>query len=125
MKFEKRCSEHTLVAYKKDLDQFEEFLFKTVGDFNILTIDSGMIRQWIVSLMELGDVPKTVVAKVTALKSFYKYLMRQELIDSSPAGMVITPKVAKKLPYFVDENSLHVLLDNGYFQKDLKASGIN
>jgi len=121
LKFEKRCSDHTIVAYKNDLDQFEEFLFKTVGDFNILKIDSRAIRQWIVSLMESGDVPKTVGRKVTALKSFYKYLMRQELIELSPAGMVITPKVPKKLPYFVDENSLHVLLDNGYFRKDFEG----
>lgn len=121
LKFEKRCSEHTIIAYKNDLDQFEEFLFKMVGDFNILKIDSKIIRQWIVSLMESGDVPKTVVRKVTALKSFYKYLMRQELIESSPAGMVTTPKVPKKLPYFVDENSLHILLDNGYFGKDFEG----
>jgi integrase/recombinase XerC len=121
LKFEKRCSDHTIVAYKKDLGQFEEFLFKTVGDFNILNTDSKMIRQWIVSLMEQGDIPKTVVRKVTALKSFYKYLMRQELIGSSPASMVTTPKVPKKLPFFVDENSLHVLLDNGYFQHDFEG----
>jgi len=121
LKFEKRCSDHTIVAYKKDLDQFEEFLFKTVGDFNILEVDRKIVRQWIVSLMELGDVPKTVVRKITTLKSFYKYLMRQEIIESSPAGMVITPKVPKKLPFFVDENSLHVLLDNGYFQKDFEG----
>jgi integrase/recombinase XerC len=120
LKFEKRCSDHTIVAYKNDLDQFERFLFKTVGDFNILKIDRKVIREWIVSLMESGDVPKTVVRKVTTLKSFYKYLMRQELIESSPADMVTTPKVPKKLPYFVDENSLHVLLDNGYFGKDFE-----
>lgn len=121
LKFEKRCSDHTIVAYKKDLDQFEEFLFKSVGDFNVLEVDRSMIRQWIVSLMELGEVPKTVVRKVTALKSFYKYLLRQELIESSPASLVITPKVPKKLPYFLDENSLHVLLDNGYFQQDFEG----
>lgn len=121
LKFEKRCSDHTIVAYKKDLDQFEEFGFKRVGDFNILTADSKLIRQWIVALMEMGDAPKTVVRKITALKSFYKYLMRQEIIVSSPAGMTITPKIAKKLPSFVDENSLHKLLDNGYFGRDFEG----
>ncbi len=121
LKFEKRYSGHTITAYKKDLDQFETFLFKRVGDFNILKVDRNMIRQWIVSLMELGDTPKTVVRKVTSIKSFFKYLMRQELIESSPASMVITPKVPKKLPCFVDENSLHVLLDCGYFQQDFEG----
>jgi integrase/recombinase XerC len=118
LEFEKRCSDHTIIAYKKDLDQFEEFLFKTVGDFNVLKADGKMIRQWIVSLMELGEVPKTVVRKLTAVKSFYKYLMRQEIIESSPASMVIIPKVPKKLPYAVSENSLNRLLDNGYFPND-------
>ncbi|MEL7587028.1 MAG: tyrosine-type recombinase/integrase [Prolixibacteraceae bacterium] len=121
LKFEKRCSDHTIVAYKKDLDQFEEFLFKTIGDFNILKVDSRMVRGWIVSLMEQGDASKTVVRKVTALKSFYKYLMRQEVIESSPAAMVATPKVPKKLPFFLDENTLHVLLDNGYFRHDFEG----
>ena len=121
LKFEKRCSDHTIIAYKKDLDQFEAFLFKWVGDFNILEVDRNMIRQWVVSLMELGDTPKTVVRKVTALKSFYKYLMRQELIGTSPAAMVITPRIPRKLPEFVDENSLHALLDNGYFQQDFEG----
>ena len=121
LKFEKRCSNHTVIAYRKDLDQFEKFLFKTVGDFNVLNIDSKQVRNWIVSLMEEGDAPKTVGRKVTALKSFYKFLMRQQLIESSPASMVITPKVPKKLPFFVDENSLHILLDNGYFQNDFEG----
>lgn len=121
LKFEKRCSDHTILAYKKDLDQFETFLFKWVGDFNILEVDRNMIRQWVVSLMEWGDAPNTVVRKVTALKSFYKYLMRQELIDTSPAAMVITPRIRRKLPEFVDENSLHALLDNGYFQQDFEG----
>ncbi|WP_423129021.1 tyrosine-type recombinase/integrase [Gaoshiqia sp. Z1-71] len=118
LRFEKRCSDHTVVAYKKDLDQFEEFLFRTVGDFDILKVNSKMVRNWIVSLMEEGHASKTVTRKVTALKSFYKFLLRQELIEATPLSMVITPRLPKKLPYFVDENSLNVLLDNGYFGKD-------
>ncbi|MCW0484619.1 tyrosine-type recombinase/integrase [Gaoshiqia sediminis] len=121
LRFEKRCSDHTVVAYKKDLDQFEEFLFKTVGDFNILQVSSKQVRSWIVSLMDKGLTAKTVTRKVTAVKSFYKFLMRQELIEATPLSTVITPKVPKKLPYFLDENSLHCLLDNGYFRNDFEG----
>ncbi|MGD9930929.1 MAG: tyrosine-type recombinase/integrase [Mangrovibacterium sp.] len=121
LRFEKRCSNHTVVAYKKDLDQFEEFLFKTVGDFNILQVSSKQVRNWIVSLMDKGLTAKTVTRKVTAVKSFYKFLMRQELIEATPLSTVITPKVPKKLPYFLDENSLHCLLDNGYFRDDFEG----
>ncbi len=121
LRFEKRCSDHTIVAYKKDLDQFEEYLFNTVGDFNVLEVTNKQIRTWVVLLMEKGLTAKTVNRKVTSLKSFYKYLMRQELIDSTPLTSVPLPKVPKKLPYFLDENSLHTLLDNGYFKNDFEG----
>lgn len=121
LRFEKRCSDHTVVAYKKDLDQFEEFLFKTVGDFDVLEVDSKLVRLWVVALMDGGMTPKTVNRKITSLKSFYKFLLRQELIESTPMNSVISPKVPKKLPYFVDEESLHRLLDNGYFGNDFEG----
>jgi len=121
LRFEKRCSNHTVVAYKKDLDQFEEFLFKTVGDFNVLKVDGKMVRSWVVSLMDGGMAAKTVNRKITSLKSFYKFLLRQELIEVTPMESVISPKVPKKLPYFVDEESLHRLLDNGYFRNDFEG----
>ena len=121
LKFEKRCSEHTVVAYRKDLDQFEDFAFKTVGDFDVLKVDTKLIRTWVVEMMDHGVAAKTVNRKITALKSFYKYLLRQELILVSPVDGVITPRVPKRLPLFVDENSLHHLLDDGYFQNDFEG----
>ena len=107
-----------MVAYEKDLDQFEKFIFKKIGDFNVLTVGSKMIRDWVVSLMDEGLTPKTVNRKITSLKSFYKYLMRQELIESNPLDKVITPKLPKKLPVFASENELNHLLDDGYFGVD-------
>lgn len=121
LRFEKRCSNHTTIAYKKDLDQFEDFVFKTVGDFNVLKVDAKLVREWVVSLMDGGLTPKTVNRKITSLKSFFKYLMRQELIDANPMDLVVSPKVPKKLPHFVDEESLHRLLDNGYFRNDFEG----
>ena len=121
LRFEKRCSNHTVVAYKKDLDQFEDYLFKTVGDFNVLAVDSKQVRAWVVSLMNQGLVAKTVTRKVTTLKSFYKFLLRQELIEKSPLSEVMTPKIPKKLPHFVDEKSLNALLDNGCFSDDFEG----
>ncbi|MGQ7870009.1 tyrosine-type recombinase/integrase [Sunxiuqinia sp. sy24] len=121
LKFEKRCSENTLVAYRKDLDQFEEFVFKTVGDFNVLAVDTKLIRSWVVELMDQGSAAKTVTRKITSLKSFFRYLLRQELIDISPADGVIMPKVPKRLPIFVSEDNLHHLLDDGYFKSDFEG----
>ncbi|MGQ8336513.1 tyrosine-type recombinase/integrase [Sunxiuqinia sp. A32] len=121
LKFEKRCSAHTVTAYKKDLDQFEEFLFKTVGDFDVLKVDPKMVRSWIVEMMSHGVTAKTVTRKITALKSFFKFLMRQEYLEVSPVAAISTPKIPKKLPSFVDENHLHILLDNGNFGNDFEG----
>ena len=118
LRFEKRCSDHTVVAYKKDLGQFDEFMSQTVGDFDYTAVTNKHIRGWIVSLMEARQTPKTVTRKITALKSFYKFLMRQELVDTNPADGVITPKIRKKLPVYVQEKNLNALLDNGYFSSD-------
>lgn len=121
LKFEKRCSEHTVIAYRKDLDQFEAFMFRKIGDFDVLKAEPKMIRSWIVEMMGKGIAAKTVNRKITTLKSFYKYLLRQELIENSPVATIITPKVPKKLPEFVGENDLHQLLDNGYFSNDFEG----
>lgn len=121
LKFEKRCSKNTVVAYCKDLDQFEEFVFKTVGDFDVKQVDTKLIRTWVVALVNDGNTSKTVTRKITSLKSYYKYLLRQEVVSVSPVDGVIIPKIPKKLPVFVDENSLHHLLDDGYFQNDFEG----
>ena len=121
LKYERRCSQHTVVAYRKDLDQFETFMFRRVGDFNVSTVVNRDVRAWIVFLMDQKYTAKSVNRKVTSLKSFYKYLMRQELLEISPVATVITPKVPKRLPMFLDEKCLNSLLDNGYFKNDFEG----
>jgi integrase/recombinase XerC len=121
LKYEKRYSGLTLIAYKKDLDQFEEFFFKAVGDFDVLRIDDKVVRAWIVEMMEEGLTPRTVAKKVAALKSFYKYLLREEIIAESKLNNVILPKIRKKLPFFVEEKNMHHLLDDVEFGRDFEG----
>jgi len=121
LKYEKRYSGLTLVAYKKDLDQFEEFFVKAIGDFDILRIDDKLVRFWVVEMMESGLTPRTVAKKVAALKSFYKYLLREEIIPESRLNNVILPKIRKKLPFFVEEKSMHHLLDDVEFGRDFEG----
>ena len=121
LKYEKRYSGLTLVAYKKDLDQFEEFYNQTIGDFNINGINDKVVRSWVVEMMTGGLSPRTVAKKIAALKSFYKYLLRQEIITENKLIHIILPKIRKKLPYFVEEKCLHHLLDDGYFGNDFEG----
>lgn len=121
LKYEKRYSQLTAIAYKKDLDQFEEFFVKTIGDFNVEGINDKIARMWVVDLMDQGISARTVNKKISALKSFYKYLLRFEVVKENQLVNVIVPKVRKKLPHFVEEKNLDHLLDDGLFGTDFEA----
>jgi integrase/recombinase XerC len=121
LKYEKRYSHLTAVAYKKDLDQFEEFFVKTIGDFNVEGINDKIVRSWVVELMDSGLTARTVNKKISALKSFNKYLMRFGIVSENNLVNVIVPKVRKKLPQFVEEKQLNHLLDDGFFGNDFES----
>jgi integrase/recombinase XerC len=121
LRYEKRYSHLTATAYKKDLDQFEEFFVQTVGDFNVEGINDKIARKWVISLMDKGFSPRTVNKKISALKSFYKYLLRQGVLTENKLVNIILPKVRKKLPQFIDEKRLDHLLDDGFFGNDFEA----
>jgi len=121
LKYEKRYSKHTVTAYEKDLDQFFSFGNELVEDFCVENIDSGIIRRWLVSLMEDGISPRSVNRKISTLKSYFRHLMRDGVIKANPMERVISPRVPKKLPYFVKEKEINNLLDGKYFSNDFEG----
>ncbi len=121
LKYEKRFSPHTLVAYKNDLNQFLQYYTKVAGDFDVKKVDSKLLRSWVISLMENNISAGSVNRKVSTIKSFFKYLMKQEVVDNNPVVNIPLPKIRKKLPFFVEEGNMHHLLDDGYFQDDFEG----
>ncbi len=119
--FEKRCSSHTVVAYKNDLDQFVQFCVQMVGEFNVKKVDAKLVRSWIVQLMENELSARSVNRKITTVKSFFKYLAKEQIVEKNPATYLSLPKIRKKLPNFVEERNLNHLLDDGYFSDDFKG----
>jgi integrase/recombinase XerC len=117
LRFEKRLSPHTLTAYQSDLDQFSGFLLRDyqVSETNLVT--HPMIRTWLVHLMDEGCSARTIGRKLTSLKSFYRFLMRQEVVSENPLLKVQPPKSAKRLPVFVEERQMTTLLDHRDFDK--------
>ena len=119
--YEKRYSSHTLTAYKNDLDQFVQFCTIVVGGFNVKEISNDLVRGWVVHLMENGSTPKTVKRKISTLRSLFKFLMIEGIINGDPTKGLILPKVRKKLPGFIEEKSLIHLLDDGLFSDNFKG----
>jgi len=121
LKYEKRCSTHTTVAYKKDLDQFIQYCTEMIGEFDVKRIDSKLVRRWIINLMEHQLTPRSVNRKVSSIKAFFKFLMKGKILDKNPAANLPLPRIRKKLPNFVEESNLHHLLDDGYFPDDFNG----
>ena len=121
LKYEKRYSPHTITAYENDLDQFVLFGKKLVEDFCVEEVDYHLIRQWIVSLMDNGISAKSVNRKISTLKTFYKFLLREGVIENSPTDRVAIPKMGKKLPVFVQEKEMNRLLDGRFFTEDFEG----
>ncbi len=110
LQHEKRFSRHTLVSYETDLRQFTDYL-RTQYQMDS-PVDAGhlLIRSWVVQLMENGLDPRSVNRKITALRSFYRYLVRTGVMPRSPMLKVQGPKTRKKLPEYLDEQKMDRLL---------------
>ncbi|WP_363245154.1 tyrosine-type recombinase/integrase [Daejeonella sp.] len=120
MQFEKRFSPNTVIAYKKDLYQFSEFINSIEPD--LLSISHQQVRTWIVSLMDNGIEPKSINRKISSLRSFYKFLQREGLINSSPMLHVKAPKIPKRLPVVITEQKMDSLLDaDNVFSDDFEG----
>ncbi|WP_443939825.1 tyrosine-type recombinase/integrase [Pedobacter sp. MW01-1-1] len=108
---EKRFSAHTIESYRTDLTQFESFI---VSEFELsfLDVKHTHIRSYLVDLMEKGNSESTINRKVSSLRSFYKFLVREEKIAQNSAALIKAPKIPKRLPVFVETDKMNQLLDN-------------
>jgi integrase/recombinase XerC len=113
LRFERRYSPHTVLSYQTDLRQFTDYL-KTAYDHTL-------IRSWVVTLMQQSLDPRTVNRKIACLRSYFKFLLRTGAIGKNPMLRITSPKVAKKLPDFVPEDSLNGLLNSFDFPDTLSG----
>lgn len=110
IEFERRYSVHTLNSYTKDLEQFSDYIKHTYNIDKAKEIDFVFIRSWIAMLMEEGNSPRTVNRKISTLKSYFRYLLKVGKIDHNPVLKITGPKVRKKLPVFIEEKSMNLLI---------------
>jgi len=114
---ERRYSESTAKAYIKDIKQFYNFsqsnLFPIIEDHKI-------VRKWIVFLLDEKKLSKnTINRKISSLKSYYKYLLRQNKINKNPLDKITSPKTSKKLPEFIPEQDFDHF--NDFFSSDFSG----
>jgi len=122
LRFERNYSENTVLAYAKDLHQFEDFVKeKKEGVFIPEDVDVDIVRNWMVSLLDEKMSSLSVNRKLSSLKSFFKFLMKQELISVDPLRFVVGPKTKRPLPYFIKDKDMENLLDDYEFEDDFEG----
>ncbi|MBT5273434.1 MAG: tyrosine-type recombinase/integrase [Flavobacteriales bacterium] len=115
---EKRFSEHTITSYSTDLDQFSIFLSEEYQISNeVSEISFQIVRSWIASLLEKGVTPRSVNRKISTLKTYFKFLIRENVISESPMLKIVAPKSKKRLPVFIEENQIEKLLNEVEFDE--------
>ena len=115
LSFQKRYSLHTITSYKNDLTAFFNFLLVQFGETSLAEIKPTFIRSWLADMKQQGMESKSINRKISSLKSFFKYQLKQQTIVVSPMAAIISPKVNKRLPQFVDKKDMTTLLTNVEF----------
>ena len=111
LQYEKRFSVHTLTAYESDLSQLIEYLQKQYELSDITQATHFYIRSWIIALMDAGINNKSVNRKITVLRTFFRFLLREKKIAKNPMLKIQAPKTKKTLPVFVDAKKMDQVLD--------------
>ena len=115
LKEEKGFSEHTVKSYKNDINKFLIYLSKSNMELKKVTKEN--IRDFLANQYDAGLSKKTIARRLASIKSFSKFLFNTDFITKNPTIFLSTPKVAKKLPSFIDEKIIDELMS----QPDLKT----
>jgi len=111
LKFEKRYSVHTIIAYQTDLSDFFNFLKNTFDSTDLKLISHTWVRSWLASLKENDNTSRSINRKISTLKSFFKYHIKSGNLQSTPMSQVISPKMQKRLPSFIREKDALKMID--------------
>ncbi|MCB9260975.1 MAG: tyrosine-type recombinase/integrase [Flavobacteriales bacterium] len=111
LKYQKSYSPNTVEAYSKDLDHFASFIEIHAGNVNLLEVKPNQIRTWVVSLSDQKLKPTSINRKLSTLKSFYRYLVRQQFIQANPATEVRNLKVPQRIPQYARVSEMNQFFD--------------
>ena len=114
IRYEKNYSAHTVLSYENDLSAFCQFLNISQEDFCPATVEATHIREWVVSLMQKKQSARTIARKISTLKSFWKYLIKNSLAAKNPALKIILPKTKKPIPVFFKEKEVEAVIDDPF-----------
>lgn len=118
LRYEKRFSPHTILAYQNDLDQFLSYLESTFDITKAEDIKHTQVRSWVVEMMTEGYSPRSVRRKLSTLKTWFHFLLKRGAVTKDPMLKVNLPKIEKRLPAVIRPEHLDQLFAVIGFDKD-------
>ena len=113
LEVEKNYSSHTILNYRIDLEEFVEFL----GNASVDKVEYPDLRRFLAQLKARNLKPRSLARKLSSLRSFFKFLQREGVIQSNPAKLLLTPKLDKPLPHFMSEEETVQLIESPKMDK--------
>lgn len=128
LRYERNRSALTVTTYERSLRDFEFFFKNRDSQLSWESVDSDVIRDWMESMMDRGDMATSVNRCLSAVRSFFRFALSRKLVEKDPSHVVKGPKKQKPLPHFVRENEMDRLIDTkeiwGSDYKDVRARAI-
>ncbi len=121
LRFEKRYSPHTLLAYQKDLEQFNDYLSKEFSLTELKLITHFHIRGWLAGMKTDKQTARTVNRKISSINSYYKYLQKHGHTEKNPVRQLHTQRLPERLPVYMKEAETQHLLEEQQFEAGFKG----
>ncbi len=118
---EKRYSLNTIKSYQTDLIQLRDYLVENYDESEVISVSFDQLRSWMVFLVELGLSHRSINRKISSVKSLFKWAKRYEGVEVDPTRKLTLPKVAKRLPVYVEEDQMDEVLDVTKFSNDFEG----
>lgn len=114
---EKRHSQHTVIAYVKDVSDYIEFS-GIIKEEEVKELNTSIVRAWVVHLKESQLSNRTIQRKLSSVRVFYNWMRQVGIVEKNPTSRINGPKVSKRLPVFVKEENLETQTINPLFSDD-------
>lgn len=121
LRFEKRYSPHTLLAYQNDLNHFIYFLKEQFELEEENSLENYHVRSWLATLKAKKQVARTINRKLSSLNSFFVFLLKNNFLKKNPASQTRSLKLPERLPTFIKENEAEILLEEIDFEDGFKG----
>lgn len=115
LNYQKRYSRNTVISYQTDLEDFFDFTARQYGDLTLPEITPAFIRTWLAGLKQNNITSRSINRKISALKSFFKFHLKVNSVSSSPVSAIVSLKVGKRLPAFIEQKDMEALFNHVSF----------